>query len=1000
LYFRPERRIIPRMSLRLLIASFVALGCMQLSGCAKEGCLDPVEGCVVPSPCQDLAFPTCAQANESLVVKIVESEDEVPGGIPSLGAVGDILLTNGRVTAILDALDHPHYISPTGGLLLDLSTTGEDNDSLRHVEHGVGVLPDEAFAYTSMELIQEPGLVGVQFRGTLQGRPDVPIATRYELRPCDPGVRVRTEVVNLEADTWSWTLSDAFYWGGRENVGFSPVAGHGFLHPSFGLSTLPDAIHTMPFMVAGAHTEPAATYFAVSCNADEPTLTGLQSEDLTLVGRANRVVAPRDYMVHERFIGVTPGRDLSPAVDLALTARGDDVGNLSGRVIIDTADGTTLPEGLRAVVHITEGTPTTPAEELIPWTQTRPGVDGTWNVDVPIGRDYLLEVEVYGVRTEAVVVTVDGPSAAAPDITLPAVGLLTIDGSIDAVRDHLLAFVHPADDATHDAVNAAMFGVFQECAPLLGPPHGESPACNRALMDGTGPTTVAVLPGNYDVFASAGPFTTLGAARGVTVTAGQETTVDLVIESLDLLPEGALSADFHVHGGASFDSSIPDDPRVASFLASRIDVIAATDHDAVWDYAQTMDDLGAHDRMHLMVGMETTGHILFDLIEEPEFPQVIGHWNMWPFTFDPSLPYNGGPWDELVLPGQLFTRAQAAGWPADTGVIQLNHPMSGFDFGRDTGWAAAMAIDGNVDLAEWPEGTLPDLLDATPDGSSFSNADYHAQEVMNGTDNEYLVRYRAYWHYLLDQGVVRAGTANSDSHSLGGNVLGTPRTLVWSDDEVGAFDEARFNQSIRGGRMIGTNGPVIEVSTTDDGGAERGPSLEAFVPGAGAELAITVSAAPWVPVTEVRVIVNSEVVMTFTAELTHPADPLGIDGLLRLDTTVPLADLIPASGDAWISVEAGVPLEPNSDLNCDGFPDTGDNNRDGVIDWQDVEGLEEDPETDCLSAVGPVTDPPTPTDRTSADYLFQTVVEHGFPMSFTNPLLIDRDADGFDGASR
>ncbi len=988
------------MSPRSLLGALLLLVLpLHLAGCAKEGCLDPADGCIVPSPCAELTFGDCPEATSGLVVEFIDSEDQVPGGIASLGAVGDILLSNGRATAVIDALDHPHYIAPTGGVLLDLSTTGDDNDSLRHIEHGVGVLPDEAFHYTEVLPLREPGIVGVQFRGTLQGRPDVPVATRYEMRTCDPGVRVRTEVVNLEADTWSWTMSDAFYWGGRENVGFSPVAGRGFEHPSFGLSTLPDAIHTMPFMVAGEHTAPAATYFAVSCNDDEPDLSGLQSEDLTLVGRKNRIVAPRDYMVHERFIGVTEGPDLAPAVELAMVTRGDAVATLGGTITIDGADGTELPEGLRAVVLVTEGTAATPVEERVPWTQTRPGGDGTWSVAVPPDRDYLVEIEVFGVRTPPAAATVDATSGTV-DITIPAVGLLTIDGTVDGADDHLLAFVHPADDATHDAVAAAMHGVFHECAPLLGPPHGGSPACNRVLVPPDGASTVAILPGTYDVFTSTGPFSTLAAARGVTVTAGGEATADLAVTSLDLLPAGALSADFHVHGSKSFDASIPDHPRVAAFLASRIDVIAATDHDAVGDYATAMLDLEAYDRMELMVGMETTGHILFDLIEDPEYPQVIGHWNLWPFTYDPTLPYNGGPWDELALPGELFTRAQEVGWPADTGVIQLNHPMSGFDFGRDTGWAAAMAIDANQNLADAPEGSLPGLFDAVPEGAAFSNADYHAQEVMNGTDNEYLVRYRAYWHYLLDQGVVRAGTANSDSHSLGGNVLGTPRTLVWSDDEVGAFDQARFNRAIREGRMMGTNGPVVEVATTDDGGAVRTPSTEGFVPGADATLDITVTGAPWVPITEVRVVVNSEVVRTFATELAQPADPLGEDGLLRLDTSIPLADILPASGDAWISVEAGVPLEPNADLDCDGFPDTGDNNRDGTIDWRDVEGLEEDPGTECLEDVGPVTDPPIPTDRTSPGYLFQTVVKHGFPMSFTNPLLIDRDGDGFDGADR
>ena len=54
---------------------------------------------------------------------------------------------------------------------------------------------------------------------------------------------------------------------------------------------------------------------------------------------------------------------------------------------------------------------------------------------------------------------------------------------------------------------------------------------------------------------------------------------------------GALSGDFHVHGAASYDSSIPDQDRVVSFLAAGLDVIVATDHDVVTSYAETLDDL-------------------------------------------------------------------------------------------------------------------------------------------------------------------------------------------------------------------------------------------------------------------------------------------------------------------------------------------------------------------------------------------------------------------------
>ena len=67
-------------------------------------------------------------------------------------------------------------------------------------------------------------------------------------------------------------------------------------------------------------------------------------------------------------------------------------------------------------------------------------------------------------------------------------------------------------------------------------------------------------------------------------------------------------------------------------------------------------------------------------------------------------------------------------------------------------------------------------------------------------------------------------------------------------------------------------------------------------------------------------------------------DPLAAIEVLRLDRAIPLSDLLPAgTRDAWIVVEAGDPLPATADLDCDGVPDTTDNNGDGDLDWRDVE---------------------------------------------------------------
>jgi hypothetical protein len=581
---------------------------------------------------------------------------------------------------------------------------------------------------------------------------------------------------------------------------------------------------------------------------------------------------------------------------------------------------------------------------------------------------------------------------------VPAVGSVHLTTRVNATPDLMTVHVYPADDATDAAVRAKAFGRWGECAPLLGLPYGNSPACNVVVADGE--ADVHLPPGTYDFYASAGPLSNLAFAEGVTVEAGDSVDVTLDLMRAPNLP-GLLSADFHVHGAASWDSGTGDLDRVRAFVASGLDVITSTEHNSAWDYAAAIEDLGIADRIELVNGTEATGMVLFEVIPDTLVPKTTGHWNIWPLPFDAENPWRGAFWDQVAMPGALFDRAVDAGWPRDEGVIQLNHPTNALFVGRDFGWADAISLDVTRPYVEEWDGTGHSLFGIQPEGASFRNSDFHTVEVMNGTSNADFLGYRAIWFWMLNEGLLRAGTANSDSHTLSDGVVGTPRTYVFTDQVVGpTFDLAAFDTSVREGRMFGTNGPLVIVGTTDEDGVAQTPSMVPFEPGEDAELHIEVGAAPWVPIDEVRIIVNGEVVRTITEGLAPPADPLlagAVSGRLIVD--VPLAELLPESGDAWIVVEAGEALPLTGDLDCNGIPDTGDNNEDGVVDWRDVDGLEEQPDTECLDTVGP-RDHFVEPERGSAKWYFNRVVPGGYSASFTNPLVLDRDGGGYSGVAR
>ncbi|MEQ1502023.1 MAG: CehA/McbA family metallohydrolase [Myxococcota bacterium] len=972
--------------MRTLIVASVSC---SLVSCGKEGCLTGVDDtCVVPSPCDQVVVQCFGGESE---VFVLSAGDPSPVAGPEvLASPGDLVLRNDRVVAVLDALDHPHFLAPTGGSLLDLAPRNGE-DGIPNLIQATGLLPNDAFRFTEVRTIDDGPIKAVQYRGTLDGHPGSPagggihVATRYEIRPCEDGIRIRTEVVNREPDPFPLHLLDAFYWGGREYLPFTPIAG--FDHPAFGLTTIGDATRSIPWMVGAAQPAGAASYGVTAC--DRGAIDAFQSQEISAAGPPARTLPPRDYEVYERFLAIGDGPSVSGPADTLLEVRRQVTGapwvTLSGRVRVD--DGSPVGTLVRASLVVSDADG--------PVTHTVPAADGTYSVRVPPGA-YTVDAEAFGMPAGSVTVDLSrvaaGGGATADDLVIPAVGELTLETTIDGAPDHLQVFVYPALGGGGDGVQGSLYGQIGPCAPMLGHPWGGSPACNRVLVNGS--DTVTIPPGVYDLYASAGPFSTLARIEGVVVEPGTAQSVLLEVEMLPVAPAGTLSADFHVHGRASFDTAMPDLDRVRAFLAARIDVIASTDHDVVNDYAAARAAYGADQRMKLLVGLETTGHVLFPLVETTIYPKVIGHFNFWPMPYDPTGPYRGAPWDELAEPGELFGRIREAGWP-DSGVIELNHPWGGVQFGRDFAWPTAIGLDLTKPLPDTYDGTGQGLFLRTPPGERYSNADYDAQEVMNGTQNAAYQQYRAIWFYLLDQGVVRAGTANSDSHVLVDNTIGTPRNLVFTDATLADWDEVLFDRAVKEGRMIGTNGPVIEVSTTADGGATVGPSVDPVVPAADGALRIHVRAAPWVPIDEVRIVVNGEVVATRT-DLSTPADPFGTSGLDRFDAELPLADLLPAEGDAWIVVEAGVPLVTNGDLDCNGVPDTGDTNGDGWINWRDVTELEEKPEGDCFDTVGPLAEPPIPPAGTLG-YLFERVTPGGQPTAFTNPLILDRDGGGFAG---
>ncbi len=955
----------------LALSLTLTCGAPETVGCLGSG--DPA--CVPPSPCGAVTY-ACTPTAPARTYRI-ERAAQRPPGLDALGSVGDLVLENGLVTVVIDAVDHPHHLATSGGHLLDLAPRGSD-DHLNAVYTVTGILPRDSVKYTSLEAVAASGAAVVVARGVLDGDPRVSVVTRYELRDCDPGVRIRTEVFNGGRTTGTWYLADVWYWGDRGVTPFIPVKANNFVHPPLDLLEIDNSWRSFPWMAASSHSAPDTSYATVSCS--RPELQGIQDSTVSAVGLPRTIVRPGEGMVFERLIVAAPGGGIGGAQRLAAEAHATlnrgAVAILSGRVTL--AGGAPRDDDRTTSVIAYEPAPEAPDDAAAGTVraQTVPGPDGRFTLAVPKGAAVRVQVHRFGRAVDAGrSVTAADAAMDLGDLTLPTPAKLAVtvrDAAGMALASEIL--VVPVEGATaRDRVEGSFHGAYRVgCAPYLGAPFGASPACNRALaFEGT--TRFDAPAGTYWVYGTAGPAHTLARAR-VELREGQTSDVTLQLRRLDgVFPSDALTGDFHVHGGRSFDAAFPDRDRVQSFITAGVDVITATDHDVSNGYAEAVAALEVGSRVVVMPGVEATPLVPFLRPPGDTFPRVVGHFNFWPMPVDRSAFNDGMPWDERVEPGQLFDRMRAL--LGDDGVMELNHPTAESKAGRDEGYLRMLGYNPTRPLPMRDDGSAVGMIWRRPGGpGGHRNIDWQVQEAMNGSDVVLNLTYRTFWFAMLNQGLLRAGTANSDSHSLVTEQVGYPRNVVLAGFDRASFDRARFNRAVREGRMVGTNGPYIDARVVDAMGVARGPSLEAFAPRADASLAVEVRAAPWIPVTEVRFVVNGAVVRTISgAEIQRPADPFGADGVVRWRGSLPLAQLT-GGRDAWIVVEAGLPLPEARDLeDDDGLVDHIDGDGDGAIDDRHLARPRESDPRFHVDVVSPGT----------------------LPFAFTNPLVVDMDGGGW-----
>ncbi len=891
------------------------------------------------------------------------------GGPDAIGGVGDWYLANDVVEVIVDDPSRRFSKRNHGGMIVDAGLRDRrDEDQfadlfpllnldqrveLRFDRMRAEVAHDQSWARLVVSGSRGPGTIARG--GWLEQRlnplvPDpaaianVQIETEYTVFPGEPWVRITTTIRNLGISPAPiFAYGDVLMRGGRSMRSWvantlAPDRSRGFDHKSFDRRNILGSSASMAsftyLSVPGVGQFPPIAYalFSPERTAEGRPSYGVTNEHVTfanvflsdpdwlelgamrILGATRGELAPGEIWAYSRRLLIAGRADVASTTDLIFPALGvaDGSSGIEGRV---------EPPQERAVIEVRSraGLPVT---EMA--TDTQGPEAGRFRATLAPG-DYTMLLRAAHRPDRHLDFTVaSGEMSQIPPQVLEPLGFLRFepafaDGGPGRV---IVVGVSPTPDP--------IFG-----AELLGFRIDGAPASSgsetRELHFVGGPSDpllVAIAPGRYRLIATRGLEHGLDHAELEVGGAGAEVRVKpfrlkRVIELQDIA-----SADLHVHAQASDDSAMPNSARLASFVAEGVDVIVSSDHDHLGDFRPALAALDLGDRIHVLQGVEATSSA-----PSKKAPWTIGHSNAWPIPYQPTAHRQGAPPTQERTLAELYAELRSE---YGARVVQLNHPMGKQRGERDDQafmthlGSVGRAVDPNLPLEQTPNDAL--LLRA-PDGHTRA-IDFDAIELMNGDSREQYLQVRELWHSFLRQGLRRTATANSDTHGPD-EIAAYPRNYVYVGANVEGWDLVGFDAAILAGRLFGTNGPLIAAFTAN--GARMGDDVAA--PDGRVVVELAIAAAPWVPVEEVRLLVNGVVVRSWS-QLPEGESPPTI----RLRERVEL-DL---ERDSFLTLEAGARL--------DAVP----------AEW-------------AASHAG--------------DY--SEVVARGFvPAAFSNPIWIDADGDG------
>ncbi len=788
------------------------------------------------------------------------------GGSDAIAGLGDWYLSNGVLcAAVLDSRQEGQLIS-TGGTLIDLGHCGRDDDQFVGLEPLFNLSRHEILAVS--ELQAEVGRDSARIVATGSGEGLV-YTTTFTLDSEDTErLRIHSVVERVEEGPRFFAFAELLINTESALRNFKRNRTRPF--EGFHHISLDDS----PYLETAAAISAVEAYLLLGSDEQGPPIAygyrpiriawtdadgvahplsnfGLAMESVSLIAiLAEPLWAESDELgplqaLQGLFMDLEVGTRLEFEREIRVSKRAD-LATFTDRLEPSATRVHGRVDDAQARLHFDRLLGDLP-EDRSPETMARSDSAGRFELRLPAGR-YAMRVTAPGGREHEREIRVPPSSETARNgldlgnLTLPQTATLELPRG-DAMR-----LVFRGIHGTPDPV----FGDDFIDVTIDGTPRLANSTRNDIHLAGvkSDPRKVALPPGRYRVHATRGPEFSVSTLE-IEVRAGESSFLSLAPPQREVETPGWISADFHVHAAPSFDSTVNPSTRLASFAAEGGEILVASDHDVIFDYRDQIEKMGLRDVLHGTSGVEITS-----ISHTAPVVHTSGHFNIFPMPYRPDENRGGMIRNEGKRLREILDEARAL--PGQR-VVQLNHPrnpkpLHDGAFFNHLGVAGA-AFDNRLPLESPPN----DVLLEPAARSGTRDIDFDAIELMNGSQIERYALVVEDWHALLRQGFHKTGTANSDTHSLH-HVVATPRNYVrLRDDRVAAFKSDEFIAAIQRGALIGTTGPILEVSM---GEAEPGDTYS----GRSGTLEVEIRAASWIPVSKLEIYVDGTLVREATVD--------------------------------------------------------------------------------------------------------------------------------------